>query len=288
MKTDAFIYTGDKKFTFDGCETGADKDEKARKDDYVKRTQENLTKISALQEKLYADGREGLILVLQARDAAGKDSSVKHVMSGLNPQGVDVVSFKTPSGEELAHDFLWRIEQHIPQRGKIGIFNRSHYEDVLIVRVRSLQNSYRMPARCVDKDFFDKRYAHIRHYEEYLYDSGYRMIKVFLNVSRDEQKKRFLERIENEEKNWKFNAGDIDERALWRQYNEAYEDAVNKTATKHCPWYVLPADNKWYTRYLLSEILLNALRDIDPQFPQTAEDTLKHMEDIKQKLLNEK
>ena len=254
--------------------------EKLNRADIVKRTQKNLEKMTELQDKLYADGREGVILVLQAMDAAGKDSIVKHVMGPLNPQGVDVISFKQPTGEELAHDYLWRAHRAIPRRGYIGIFNRSYYEDVLVVKVHELQHGYQMPERCLDensKEFFDKRYRQIRNFEEYLYENGYRVVKVFLHVSPEEQKKRFLERIDDETKNWKFSASDIKERAHWEEYMHAYEEAIAHTATEHSPWYVLPADQKWYTRYLVSEIMVKALAACDPQYPdlpQTEKDEL--------------
>ena len=228
-----------------------------------------------LQERLYADGREGLIIVLQALDAAGKDSTVKHVMSGINPQGVTVHSFKQPSSEELAHDYLWRVNASLPRRGMIALFNRSYYEDVLVARVDHLNRVYHMPDRIIGEDeekFFDRRYRQIRSYERYLYENGYRIVKLFLNVSCEEQKKRFLERIDKPEKNWKFSSSDLKVRGQWDAYQEAYELAINGTATKECPWYVLPADRKWYTRYLVSKAIVRALKEMNPQFPVLPED----------------
>ena len=246
----------------------ADGVHKADKPAILAKTRENLAKIAQWQEKLYADGREGVVFVLQAMDAAGKDSTIKHAMASLNPQGVDVVSFKQPSQEELAHDYLWRAARALPPRGKIAIFNRSHYEDVLVVQVHELQNTYRIAKRCLhDGHFFEKRYEQIRNFEEYLYENSYRVVKIFLNVSKKEQKKRFLDRIEREDKHWKLSTADMKERALWAEYDAAYEDCINATATEHAPWYVLPADDKWYTRYLVSEILLDTLTEMKPEFP---------------------
>ena len=189
-------------------------------------------------------------------------------MGAINPQGITVHSFKQPNSQELSHDYLWRAVRQLPARGSMAIFNRSYYEDVLIVRVHSLHKGYQMAQRCLDDpEFFQKRYRQIRHFEEYLYENSYRVVKVFLHVSKEEQKERFLERIERKEKNWKFSQGDVKERAYWEEYQKAYEKAINQTATPHSPWYVLPADNKWYTRYLLSQAVLETLKDIDPQYP---------------------
>ena len=242
-------------------------DAKAYKAELVQKTQENITRAAALQERLYAAGQEGLIIALQARDAAGKDSLIKKVFSGLNPAALEVHSFKAPSSTELSHDYLWRIHQALPPRGKIALFNRSHYEDVLAVRVHHLEKGYRLAPRCLTEDFFDRRFRQLRHWEEYLYENGLRMVKVFLNVSREEQRKRFLDRMELDEKHWKLSTSDMKERALWEEYDRAYEDSINQTATPECPWYVLPADNKWYTRYLMSEILVDTLEEMNPQYP---------------------
>ena len=240
---------------------------KARKAELVQKTQENIAHAAELQERLYAAGQEGLIIALQARDAAGKDSLIKKVFSGLNPAALEVHSFKAPSSTELSHDYLWRIHQALPPRGKIALFNRSHYEDVLAVRVHHLERGYRLAPRCLTEDFFARRFLQLRHWEEYLYENGLRMVKVFLNVSREEQRRRFLDRMELDEKHWKLSTSDMKERALWEEYDRAYEDSINRTATPECPWYVLPADNKWYTRYLMSEILVNTLEEMNPQYP---------------------
>ena len=289
MKAEKYCFDGKKKLELDKIATDSKKDH-GKKEKILEKTQENLNKISLLQERLYADGREGVIIVLQAIDAAGKDSTIKHVMSGVNPQGVDVISFKRPNSEELAHDFLWRVNKNLPERGKIGIFNRSHYEDVLVVQVHNMNRTYHMADRVIKQDdhtFFKKRYKHIRHYEEYLYDNSYRVVKIFLNVSKEEQKKRFLERIDIPEKNWKFEAGDLKERALWDEYHQVFEEVINATATEECPWYVLPADQKWYTRYLVSEILLKTLEDIDPQYPDLSEEEKAELADCKKQLMEE-
>lgn len=264
-------------------DSGADK---VDKDEILKKTQKNQEKIFALQDKLYADGREGLLIVLQARDAAGKDSTIRHVMGGVNPQGVQVYSYKQPSKEELAHDYLWRCNKNLPRRGMIAIFNRSYYEDVLVVKVHKLYKTYQMAARCLKgKDFIKKRYKHIRDYEEYLYDNSYRVLKIFLNVSEEKQKERFLERLEKPEKNWKFSGSDMSERDLWPEYSRAYEDAINETATKDAPWYVIPADQKWYSRYLVSEAILKTLKEINPKYPEVSPEEEEKFPQYKEQLL---
>lgn len=263
-----------KEFRFDGSEKLNLKDmpttpgeAKKNKAELIEKTQKNILRAAELQERLYAAGQEGLVIALQARDAAGKDSLIKKVFSGLNPACLEVTSFKAPNSIELSHDYLWRIHQALPPRGKIGLFNRSQYEDVLAVRVHHLEKGYKLAQRCKTEDFFQKRYRQLRHWEEYLYDNGYRMVKIFLNVSRDEQRRRFMDRLELDEKHWKLSTADMKERALWDEYDEVYEDCINETATEEAPWYVLPADKKWYTRYLVSEILVDILEEMDPQFP---------------------
>lgn len=251
------------------------------------KTASNQIRIQQLQDKLYADQKEGLIIIIQARDAAGKDGTIKHVMSGINPQGVDVYSFKSPTHEELAHDFLWRFNRAIPIRGKIAIYNRSYYEDVLIVKVRELWKTYNVPDRMKKENIIDKRYDQINNYESYLYANGYRIIKIFLNVSAKVQKERFLERINESEKNWKFSEGDIAERGLWNEYTEAYETAINATASKKCPWYVIPADQKWYARFLVSELILDVMSDMDPKYPVLSEDQKAKLALYREALENE-
>ena len=266
MSAKDYRFDGSRNVSLKDMPTGAG-DAKARKAELVQKTQENIARAAALQERLYAAGQEGLIIALQARDAAGKDSLIKKVFSGLNPAALEVHSFKAPSSTELSHDYLWRIHQALPPRGKIALFNRSHYEDVLAVRVHHLERGYRLAPRCLTEDFFERRFLQLRHWEEYLYENGLRRVKVFLNVSREEQRRRFLDRMELDEKHWKLSTSDMKERALWEEYDRAYEDSINRTATPECPWYVLPADNKWYTRYLMSEILVNTLEEMKPQYP---------------------
>lgn len=264
-----------------------DKDERLR---YEELAEQNNIRMAELQNKLYAEAHEGVVVLLQAMDAAGKDSTIKNVMSGVNPQGVHVYSFKQPSKEELAHDYLWRAATHLPERGHIGLFNRSYYEDVLVVRVHSLQHGYAMPKRTIDMDedeFFDRRYRQISDFEEYLWENGYRVLKIFLNVGLDEQKKRFLERIDDEAKNWKFSSTDVAERELWPKYMEAFEKCINKTATEHAPWYIIPADQKWFTRWLVSEAVVKVLEDCDPHYPKLPDEQKAMLEECRGKLTNE-
>ena len=266
---------------------GVDKD---CREEIERRTAENIETMKQLQEALYAGGREGIVLVLQALDAAGKDSIIKHVMSGLNPQGVMVHSFKQPGAEELSHDYLWRVVKQLPPRGSIAIFNRSHYEDVLAVQILELWKKAQLPDRVLQdsrSEFFRKRYRQIRQFEEYLYENGYRVVKVFLNVSKEEQGKRFLERIEKPEKNWKFASSDLETRARFDDYIDLYEEVIRETASDHSPWYVLPADQKWYTRYLLSEIMVDVLQSCDSRFPELSEEERAHLEEAREQLLRE-
>ena len=240
----------------------------ARKKDIIKRTEENMLQCALLQEKLYAEGKEGLVIAIQARDAAGKDSLIKKVFGKLNPAALEVHSFKAPTKEDLSHDYLWRLVKCLPPRGSIGVFNRSHYEDVLVTRVHQMEKGYAMPERVIgDKDFYKKRFTQLKNWEQYLYENGYRVVKVFLNVSKEEQRRRFIDRMELPEKHWKLSIGDMKERSLWKEYDVAYEDAINHTATEESPWYVLPADDKWFTRYLMSEIILDVLTDMAPEYP---------------------
>ena len=233
----------------------------------------NIQRMAELQETLYAENRHALLIVLQAMDAAGKDGVIRHVMTGLNPQGTQVVSFKVPSSEENDHGYLWRINKALPRRGEIGIFNRSHYEDVLVARVHDLVQFSQLPPELVTPGIWEQRYRQIRDFEAYLSENGTSVVKIFLHVSKDEQRQRLLDRINQPEKNWKFNAGDIQERAHWDEYMKAYEQMLEHTSREDAPWFVVPADNKWFARYLISDIVLKALEDINPQPPQlSAED----------------
>ena len=228
---------------------------------------ENLARINELQQRLYAEKKEGVIFLFQAMDAAGKDGTIRAVLSCLSPQGVTESAFKAPTSTELAHDFLWRVQQCVPEKGQIAIFNRSHYEDVLIGRVHKLYEHQARADRIDPDKIIEYRYQDIRHWEEYLYHNSIRMVKIFLNVSRREQAKRFLSRIEEPEKNWKFSAADMAEREYWDDYQDAFADAINATATPECPWYVVPADHKWYMRYAVSQIIADTLEEMDPRWP---------------------
>jgi PPK2 family polyphosphate:nucleotide phosphotransferase len=220
------------------------------------------------QDVLYAQNSWSLLLIFQAMDAAGKDGAIKHVMSRVNPQGCQVYSFKQPSAEELAHDFLWRYATRVPERGRIGIFNRSYYEEVLVVRVHdNLLKLQKLPTEFVTKRIWDERLADIAHFEEYLTRQGVIVLKFFLNVSRNEQKKRFLERLNNPDKNWKFSAADIRERKYWDDYMNAFQEAIQATASQHAPWFVVPADNKWFTRLVVAAAIIEVVEGLDLEYP---------------------
>jgi PPK2 family polyphosphate:nucleotide phosphotransferase len=234
------------------------------KDDAAKWLARDLERLHDLQDKLYARGTWSVLLIFQAMDAAGKDSTIAHVMSGVNPQGCQVHSFKAPSDEELRHDFLWRTTLRLPERGHIGIFNRSYYEEVLVVRVhRELLEKQRIPSTLVTKSIWDERMDAIRAYERHLQRSGTLILKFFLHVSKDEQRKRFLERLEKPDKYWKFSARDVAERQHWSDYMRAYEDAIRHTASRHAPWYVVPADHKWFTRLIVASAIVRAIGALD-------------------------
>lgn len=225
--------------------------------------------LARLQDILAAQDRWGLLLIFQAMDAAGKDGTIKHVMSGVNPQGVQVVSFKAPSSEELNHDFLWRTMKCVPERGRIGIFNRSYYEEVLVVRVHSaLLESQKLPKSLVTKEIWRERFEDINAFERYLTRNGIAVLKFFLHVSKKEQKRRFLERLDKPDKNWKFSTADLKERQFWDTYQRAYEDMIAHTASEHAPWYVVPADNKWFTRLVVAAAVVDALDKMDLKYPK--------------------
>lgn len=227
--------------------------------------------LSRLQDVLAAQDLWGLLIILQAMDAAGKDGTIKHVMSGVNPQGVHVVSFKVPTAEELSHGYLWRTSQQAPGRGRIGIFNRSYYEEVLVVRVHpeALANE-KLPAQLVSKKIWEERYEDIRNFERYLTRNGIAVVKFFLHVSKKEQKRRFLERLDTPEKKWKFSASDIKEREFWDAYQEAYEEAIRATASEYTPWYVVPADHKWFTRLVVAQVLVDELKALKLEYPKVS------------------
>ena len=230
---------------------------------------EGVEQLSELQDKLYAQDRWALLLIFQAMDAAGKDGTIKHVFSGVNPQGCEVCSFKVPSEQELDHDFLWRSSIRLPERGHIGIYNRSYYEEVLVVRVHpELIGRQHLPPELVGKRLWEKRYEEIRGYERHLHRNGTVVRKFFLHVSKAEQRRRFLERLEHPEKNWKFSEKDVAERRYWKDYQRAYEDTIRATATRDAPWYVIPADNKWFTRLMVGAAVIDALQSIDLAYPE--------------------
>jgi len=249
---------------------------------------EGVKMLAELQGVLFAQSNWGLLLIFQAMDAAGKDSTIKHVMSGVNPQGVDVYSFKAPSSEELSHDFLWRTNRCLPPRGKIGIFNRSYYEEVLVVRVHpELLEKERIPKELRGKHFWRNRYEDIDAFERYLTCNGIAILKFFLNVSKKEQKRRFLERLEDPTKNWKFSIADIREREYWDDYQKAYEKMIRNTATEHAPWVVAPADNKWFTRLVVVATIVDALANLNLQYPQLSAEQLKELEAARKQLEKE-
>ena len=252
--------------------------------------EKNVERLAKLQDVLWADNRHALLIIFQAMDAAGKDGAIKHVMSGLNPQGVHVSSFKQPSAEELDHDYLWRSMKQLPERGRIGIFNRSYYEDVLIVRVHpQILQGKQLPEKIKsDKNIWQKRFGQIRNFENYLAENGIHTLKFFLHVSKDEQKERFLARINTPEKNWKFSAADAKERKFWDEYMKAYADAIEHTSTKNAPWYVVPADNKWFTRLAISEIIVKKLKSLNLEYPTVSEAHLKSLQEAKVMLEAEK
>jgi PPK2 family polyphosphate:nucleotide phosphotransferase len=239
------------------------------KDDAQEQLAKGIASMVELQDKLYAQAQWGVLLIFQGMDAAGKDGAISHVMSGLNPQGVQVYSFKTPSAEELNHDFMWRTMQRIPERGRIGIFNRSYYEEVLVVRVHkeALANE-RIPAPLITKDIWEQRFEDMNSFERYLDRNGIVVRKFFLNLSKKEQKRRLLDRLDQPEKNWKLSASDAHEREFWDDYMNAYEDMVVNTATKRAPWYVVPADNKWFTRVVVAAAIVETLEDLDLAYPK--------------------
>lgn len=263
---------------------------KLSKDDGKKMLAAEQEKLRELQERLYSDGSKSLLIVLQAMDAAGKDSLIKHVFGGVNPQGCTVTSFKTPNDKEYAHDFLWRHYLALPEKGKIGIFNRSHYESVLVCKVHPEYNLNEKVWKDVadfDNEFWENRYESIRNFEKHLAENGTTIIKIFLNVSQKEQKKRFLDRINEEDKNWKFSSADLAERALWDDYMDVYEEAINETSKEYAPWYVIPADNKWFTRVAAIQIIIDAMEKMDLKYPELSEKETLALKDAKRQLESE-
>jgi PPK2 family polyphosphate:nucleotide phosphotransferase len=251
-------------------------------------TDEGVVLLSEMQDKLYAQSNWGLLLIFQAMDAAGKDSTIKHVMSGVNPQGVEVFAFKEPSSEELAHDFLWRTNRCLPAGGKIGIFNRSYYEEVLVVRVHpEILEKQRIPKDFRGEHFWKHRYEDINAFERYLTRNGIAIRKFFLNVSRKEQKRRFLERLDNPEKNWKFSVADVEERKYWDEYQVAYEKMIRNTASEYAPWVVVPADNKWFSRLLVVATVVDVLSEMNLEYPKVSKEKLTALQAVRKELEKE-
>ena len=269
---------------YDPADTGGMED----KNKALKILEKSVQLLSHLQEKLYAQDEWAVLLIFQAMDAAGKDGAIKHVMSGINPEGCDVTSFKAPSHRELNHDYLWRTHNVIPERGKIGIFNRSYYEEVLVVRVHEeLLNAEHLSKEIIGKDIWQDRYQDINNFEKYLARNGVVILKFFLHLSKDEQKKRFLERLEMPEKNWKFSMDDVKERAHWKDYQKAYELMIQSTATERAPWYVIPADNKWFTRLAVAAAIIDTLDSLDPRFPEVDKEKKKELAKVREALIRE-
>lgn len=286
MDTKKFLVSSDSKLNLSKIKTDDTAGLNSKKDS-VKLLKKNIGKLSELQAKLYAQDKYSLLIIFQAMDAAGKDGTIKHVMSGLNPQGTHVSSFKQPSAEELDHGYLWRINKALPERGRIGIFNRSHYEEVLVVRVHDLIKYQKVPDKFNNRNIWKQRYEQINNFEKYLYENGVVILKFFLHISKKEQKERFLKRIEDPAKNWKFSLGDIEERKYWDEYQKAYQEAISSTSKKHSPWYVIPADKKWFTRLAISEIIVREMKKLKPDFPKLKDEQLAELENAKQILLNE-
>ncbi len=287
MKLDQFIVPPNQKIklkNYDPGYTNGLKDKVAAQEEL----QEGVQKLAKYQDILYAQDSYALLVIFQAMDAAGKDSTIKHVMSGVNPQGCQVYSFKAPSSEDLDHDYLWRSNKALPERGRIGIFNRSYYEEVLVVRVHSeLLAKQKLPKEPQGKDIWEKRFKQINHFEKYLVDNGIIVLKFFLNVSKDQQKKRFLDRIDQPEKNWKFSASDAKERQHWDEYMQAYEEMFSNTSTEHAPWYIVPADRKWFTRLVVSDIIVNKLKSLHLSYPEVSEQHRLELLEVKKLLENE-
>ena len=286
MKADKYRIKEGKKTDIRKLPTNSKEDD-VEKEDIIAKYEANKLELAQLQDKFYADGREGLIVVLQALDASGKDSSIKNVFSGINPAGVKVYSFKAPSSEELAHDYLWRIHQKVPERGEIAVFNRSHYEDLVTVQVENIKPHYHMSDRNIGKDdktFFKERCQQVNNFEQYLFENSYRMVKIFLHISKEEQTEQLLERIETPEKNWKFRADDLKVRDKFDAYLDRFNDVINSTSTKNSPWYVLPGDQRWYTRYLITEILLDVMKSCKSEYPELPEEDRAQLEPCRKML----
>lgn len=286
MDITQLCYNGQERLNIEAAEASCSA--KADRQQSEKVLSDNLKEISEQIDRLYAAQREGVLVIFQAMDAGGKDGVIRRVFGPMNPLGVRVHSFKEPAQNELAHDYLWRVFPHLPARGSISVFNRSYYEDVLIAKVHRLYEKQNLPLRCIGGDVILNRYRQIRDFELYMWENGIRVVKIFLNISKKEQKKRFLKRIDTEDKNWKFAESDLKERAYWHEYQKAYEDAINATATEVCPWYVVPADQKWYARTAVSEILRLTLAEMDPEYPEVSQKQKEMLQSCREKLEQEK
>jgi len=285
---DPFRITKGKGFRLKDFDPGDTRGQKMDKGDAADLLQKGAEWLAMEQDMLYAQDRWSLLLIFQAMDAAGKDGTIKHVMSGVNPQGCQVFSFKQPSKEELSHDFLWRYAMRVPERGRIGIFNRSYYEEVLVVRVhKELLENQKLPPGVVTKRIWDERLADIGHFEDYLTRQGTIILKFFLNLSRKEQKKRFMDRLDRSEKNWKFSASDVRERKYWDEYMLAFEEAISATATPQAPWFVVPADNKWFTRLVVAAAIVEAVENLDLEYPKVSAEQKKELASARAELAAE-
>jgi len=285
-----YLFKGDREFFIGGEEPTIDTTDDSlckKKGEALKRIEENAAEIISLQEKLYSEKKEGVVFVFQAMDAAGKDGTIRVVFGPLSTHGVKEVAFKAPSKTELGHDYLWRVIKELPEKGEIAVFNRSHYEDVLIGKVHELYKSQNHARRIDDDSVIENRYEDIKNFEKYLYNNSIRVVKIFLNVSKDEQTRRFISRMDTPEKNWKVSIGDMQECQYFDEYQQAFQDCINATATDYAPWYVVPADKKWYMRLVVSEIVLATLKDMDPQFPEVDAAELERFDEYKKMLLGD-
>jgi PPK2 family polyphosphate:nucleotide phosphotransferase len=277
MKEQLIMIPPDKKIKLKNFDADYCADFKEKKD-VAKKIEKNLKTMAELQDVLYAHDKYSILLILQSMDGGGKDGTIRQVMSGVNPQGCQVFSFKKPSDEELDHDYLWRIHKSLPERGRIGIFNRSYYEEVLVIRTHpELLIKEKLPKELIGKDIWKNRFRQINDFEKYLYENGTRVVKLYLHISKEEQKKRFLFRQEDPAKNWKLSKPDIEERKHWDKYMDAFEDLINHTSTKWAPWHIIPANKKWYRNYVVSEIIAKTMKSLDMSYPKLTDESLKNL-----------
>ena len=287
MSIERYKITDSKEFELENYSTTPGKEPLYNKEERKEVLEKNKDELRMYQDKLYADGRAGLLIIFQGIDGGGKDSAIRDVI-GVNPQGVMVHSFKQPSSQELRHDYLWRAAKVLPERGMIAVFNRSYYEDVLVVKVHEIYKKLNILDRCKDEKTIERRYVQIKNFEDYLWENGILTVKIFLHLSKDEQCKRFLKRIDREDKNWKFSDSDLRERGYWDDYQNAFEKAVAATSTKRNPWWIVPADDKPYTHSVVSDIILGTLKDINPVYPIVTDEQRKVLAESKEKLMKQK